>query len=77
MSGLDQYLQSLFESGNYRLPSGNMQYPSLYADGVFPQLLTLVARSRGTILYDSYLNTQMASVRQSIKHIFAFHYNLF
>ena len=77
MSGLDQYLQSLFESGNDCLPFANMQYPSLYADGVFSQLLNLVARSCGTSQYDSYLDTEMASVPQSIEHIFAFHYNLF
>jgi hypothetical protein len=75
MSGLDNYFSDLFRG--LEIPGARNQLPALYADGIFPQLATIVARYRSPDERQGRINTRMASVRQSIEHLFSFHFNLF
>ena len=43
MSGLDTYLSALFRDNNMQIRDANNQLPAVYADGVFPNLATIVA----------------------------------
>ena len=73
MSGLDNYLCSLFRDLNIRMVSAFDQFPALYGDGIFPQLATIVARYSSPDANEQRINVRLASVRQSIEHIFALH----
>ena len=73
MSGLDTYLSSLFREFNMNIEQAYNQFPALYGDGVFPQLSTIVARFSNPSSDNDRLNVKMASVRQSIEHLFALH----
>ena len=77
MSGLDTYLSSLFCKFNMNIEVAYNQFPVLYGDGVFPQLSTLVARFSNPTSDEDRINTRMASVRQSIEHLFALHDQIF
>lgn len=77
MSGLDTYLAALFNEYNIRLPAALNQFPAVYGDGIFPQLATIVARYGLSNENESRVNRRLASVRQSIEHIFGFHSNTF
>ena len=56
--------------------AGN-QFPATYGDGVFPKLNVVVARMDNVGEMGQRINTRMASIRQSIEHLFALHHNLF
>ena len=77
MSGLDTYLSSLFREFNMVIEASYDQFPALYGHGVFPQFSTLVARYMNPNSDEYQMNTRMASVRQSIKHLFALHNQTF
>ena len=77
MSGLDAYLSSLFIEFNMHLPVVIDQLPAIYGDGIFPQLNTIVARYGLGNEAKGRVNCRLASVRQSIEHLFALHTNVF
>ena len=81
MSGLDSYLSRLFSEFNMHLPDAHGQLPAVYGDGIFPQLSTIVARYQneedGHDDVHRRINTCMASVRESIEHLFSIHYHIF
>ena len=77
MSGLDNYLSSLFREIHVRMATAFDQFPAVYGDGIFPQLATIVARYSSPDVNESRINVRMSSVRQSIEHIFALHKNTF
>ena len=77
MSGLDTYLSSLFNEFNMRLAGAFNQFPAVYGDGIFPQLTTIVARYGLANQNEARVNRRLASVRQSIEHIFGLHHNTF
>ena len=77
MSGLDNYLSSLFRELNISMINAFDQYPAVYGDGIFPQLCTIVARYSSPNASENRINVRMSSVRQSIEHIFALHKNTF
>ena len=77
MSGLDNYLSSLFRELHVRMATAFDQFPAVYGDGIFPQLATIVARYSSPDVNESRINVRMSSVRQSIEHIFALHKNTF
>ena len=54
--------------------------PAVYGDGVFSHLGTIVARYNNASGIESVINKKLATVRQSIEHIFGLHkrtFNLF
>ena len=53
------------------------QLPAVYADGVFPNLATIVARFNNGTEEQQWINQRMSSVRQSIEHLFALHQTTF
>ena len=77
MSGLDNYLSSLFQEFQMNLPQANGQFPAVYGDGIFPQLATIVARYRNDNEVLSMINIRMSSVREAIEHLFSLHLNIF
>ena len=77
MSGLNQYLYSLLEKFNLKIPSAGNQLPAIYGDGIFPQLPTIVARYQIPDDKETIINRILSSARQSIEHIFALHTNVF
>ena len=77
MSGLDTYLSRLLNEFNMKLPAAFNQLPALYGDGIFPQLCSIIARYSMGNENEQRVNRRLASVRQSIEHIFALHTNLF
>ena len=77
MSGLDSYLSTLFRDHDLQIADANNQLPALYADGVFPNLATIVARFSNGTERQQRINTRMSSVRQSIEHLFALHHQTF
>lgn len=80
MSGLDQYLQGLFqEYGISNLNGNNTDGPAIYGDGIFPQLATIVdnRNSDNNDGVSSRINTIMASAREVIEHMFGTHYTIF
>jgi len=75
MSQLGSYLQDMFRDNNMILPGGHL--PAVYADGIFARLPCVVPRHRNT--HDvqwQRINTRMASLRESIEHVYAHHSNL-
>ena len=77
MSGLDTYLSRLLNEFDMKLPAAFNQLPALYGDGIFPQLCSIIARYSMGNENEQRVNRRLASVRQSIEHIFALHTNLF
>ena len=78
MSNLDSYLSNLFQEHNMNLPYLGNQLPAVYGNGIFPNLNTIVARMNdGDDVNSVRINRRMASVRQSIEHLFALHHNIF
>jgi hypothetical protein len=77
MSGLDTYLSALFREFNMHIVGAYNQLPALYGDGIFPQLATIVARYRTNNSDLHRINRRMASVRESIEHLFALHTETF
>jgi hypothetical protein len=77
MSGLDTYLSSIFREHNLQIVDADNQLPSTYADGVFPNLATIVARYSNGTEEQQRINTRMSSVRQSIEHLFALYHATF
>lgn len=76
MSGLNNYLEDLFVASNLSLPEADNQLPALHANGIFPSLSCVIPTRRTGNETVQRIATRMSSVRQSIKHLFAFHYNL-
>jgi hypothetical protein len=65
---------------NKQIPAAGNQLPAVYGDGIFPQLGTIVARYNNASGIESVINKKMASVRQSMEHMFGLHkrtFNLF
>ena len=62
MSGLDQYLTTLFDEFDMGGEGPGGQYPALYGDGIFPQLSTIVARYSAPDSDQDVINVRMASV---------------
>ena len=77
MSGLDNYLPSLFREPNITLINVFDQFPALYGDGIFPQLATIVTRYSTLDENKHRINVRLSSVRQSIEHTFALYKNTF
>ena len=77
MSGLDTYLSRLMREFSMELPAEFNQLPALYGDGIFPQLCSIIARYSLANKNEVRVNKRLASVRQSIEHIFALHHNIF
>ena len=77
LSRLNEYLEDLFRDEGILLPSAGNQFPAAYADGVFLQLSCIVATRRTGGDDACRIATRMSLVRQSIEHLFSFHYNLF
>ena len=77
MSGLDTYLSTLFREFEMRLPVSGNQLPAVYGDGIFPQLSAVIASYRDIEFGFSAIDTRMASVWQSIEHVFAVHSKIF
>ena len=77
MSGLNNYLCGLFEEFGMRLDGASGQFPALYGDGIFPQLAAIVARYRIAGVMERAINRRMASIRQSIEHMFGCHHTMF
>jgi hypothetical protein len=76
MSGLDNHLSKLLQG--YTLPGARNQLPpALYADGIFPQLTTIVARYRSPSQRQGHISICMASFRQCVEHLYSIHFNLF
>ena len=77
MSGLDTYLGSILRELDIDMLGAMGQLPAVYGDGIFPQLPTIVARYTLGNELEARVNRQLASARQSIKHLFAIHTNIF
>ena len=75
MSGLDNYLSSLFCELNITMINKFDQYPAVYGDNIFSQLATIVARysSPNENENENRTNVHLSSMRQSIEHIFVLH----
>jgi hypothetical protein len=75
MSGLNNYLVGLLE--HHRLANG--AFPSLYGDGIFARLPTIMPRFRNvsTIERLRFINLGMSTLRETVEHLFGFHFNLF
>ena len=76
MSGLDGYLTTLLREFNMELSSIGNQLPALYGDGIFPQLVTIIARYQVASGSESRVNHILAAVRQSVEHLFCIHSNV-
>ena len=63
MSGLDNYLSSLFRELNITMINAFDQYPAVYGDGIFPQLATIVARYPSPNKNKNRINVRLSSVR--------------
>ena len=77
MSGLNEYLEGLFQHANMQMDGANGQFPAVYGDGIFPQLSCIVASRRQGSERVQRIATRMALVRQCIEYLFAFHYYIF
>lgn len=73
MSGLDTYLSSLFYEFHLVIELAYNQFPALYDGGIFLQLSKIVARYGNPNCDEDQMNTRMASVRESIEHLFTLH----
>ena len=75
MSELDNYLQDLFTENNMILPGDH--FPAVYADGIFARLPCVVARYRHmqNVQFQR-INARMASLCESIEHVYVHHHNL-
>jgi hypothetical protein len=73
MSGLNDYLRGLFLLA-FML---NGRFPSIYADGIFTPMETIVPRFLNPDKTQGRINVHMAALRQSIEHLFAYHFLLF
>ena len=62
MRGLDTYFSTLFREFGMELSGSNNQLPSLYGDGIFPQLATIIAWYCDKLFGQCAINTMMASV---------------
>jgi hypothetical protein len=73
MSGLPDYLQEILRDSElhyiYRNGIERQELPALYADGIFPQLVTIMARYRNPNELQGRVNRRLASVRQTIEHL--------
>ena len=78
MSDLDTYLTNLFQEYSMQMPIHTRDFPALYGDGIFPNLNVLVSRDVN-VNDETRLRTtvRLNSVRQSIEHLFALHWNIF
>ena len=80
MSGLNSYLEHLFEEydSRFNLRTVDRQLPSVYGDGIFGQRTTITARLRNdTTGINRRINSIMSAARQSIEHLFSLHHNIF
>ena len=68
MSGLDTYLSALFRDNSSQIRDANDQLPAVYADGVSPNLATIVTRYNNRSEEQQRINVHMSSVRQYIAH---------
>jgi hypothetical protein len=73
MSGLNDYLRSMF-SPDFML---NGHFPSIYADGIFARMETIVPRFLNPDETQRRINVRMSALRQSVEHLFAYHFLLF
>ena len=53
------------------------QFPALYGDKIFPQLATIIAHYQLPNDIENRINRILASVRQSVEHMFCIHANIF
>ena len=77
ISGLDAYFSGILSEFGMQLSGAFNQLPVVYGDGIFPQLSSIVTWYALSNPNEARVNRQLASVRQSIKHIFTLHSNIF
>ena len=67
----------LMREFSMELPEAFHQFPTLYGDGISPQICSIIARYSLANENGTKVNKRLSSVRQSIEHIFALHHNVF
>jgi hypothetical protein len=74
MSGLNDYLVSLL----LECCLANGAFPSIYGDGIFARLPTITSRFRNVSTNERlrFINLRMSTLRETVKHLFGFHFNL-
>ena len=77
LSGLDNYLTTLFHENEIIIPGNIPTLPVVYGDGVFPCLPTILPRYNNPNVDERRINTRLSSIRQNIEHIFGVHKNIF